>query len=1518
MYKKISFLLAILIVLTSILPISMQTVQAAESPLAQSGDTRTYDFEDGTAQGWIPAGDTKLTAVNDAAAANEGSYGLEATASSANWNGPQLDVSSLVKGTYTLKGYIKLVSGTAFTLKMTHQHTDKGATGDKYDQLVSKDANSSDWTEFEGTFSITSDMTKSFIKFESNTTSGSTSLPAPDFYLDNVTLTLVSVDNTTEEPEPQQVAYKYDFDDNTTQGWGPRGDAVQVAPSAEAKTSGGYSLKTTGRSQTWNGPSLNTLGKLVKGATYTVTAQVKFVDGVDTVNGNKINMTMEQKTTAADAKNDWKPIDSELIKDTNWHEISGTYTFTDDMAAQTLYLESDSGTISFYIDDVVITSDSASNPSEPQAPAFQTVTFEDQTANGFTPRTGNEVLTVTNEANNTTNGGYALKVDGGREYEYSGPSLRIENYIDQGWEYKVTAYVKLAGTGSADVSAADIDMSTQIGNGSGASYPPISKKTVDLKDNWVKFEGTYRYTNTSSGYITIYFQSANKNASYYIDDISIVRTDSVPVEVQKDLTPIKDVYKNDFLIGNAIAPNELDGNSFELLKQHFNVITAGNDMKPENLQAKKGVFTFDTADAMIQKAHDNNIQVHGHVFVWHQQTPAWMNSEVDENGKQITVKNEKGIDTPVPLSREEALDNMRNHIETVVKHFGDKVISWDVVNEAIDDNSLQNPSDWKSTLRKASMWYQSIGDDYIEQAFLIARKALDDNNLTNIKLYYNDYNDENPKKAQAICAMVKELNDNYKKATGTDKLLIDGIGMQAHYNLTTKPENVESALQNYSDLGVKVSVSELDITTGSGATQSDKDAKAQAYLYAQLMKIYKKHAESISRVTIWGLDDGNSWRKEFFPLPFDANFQAKEAYYAIIDPDKYLSEHDAPPTVQINEAKAAYGTPEIDGTEDSIWSKAEDIPVSKLSIAWSLANGTAKALWDDKNLYVLVNVKDTELDKASQNPWEQDSVEAFVDENNGKTTTYQKDDGQYRVSFENKQSFNPAEISTGFESATKVSGTNYTVEMKIPFKTVTPSNNQKIGFDVQINDAKGSGTRKGTANWNDTTGVGYQDTSVYGVLTLTNGSTQGGSTSSGNSQNPPPQIDTSITVDGKAGAIASTVAENRDGKIVTTITVDDSKVAALIGEKSKIALSAPKSDVVTGQLSAETVKNMAAKDAVLEIKTANATYTLPAAQVDIAQLVSQFGSNTDLKNIKVSVCISGATDATNKLVADTASKENYKVAAKPIDFSITCTAGSKTVDVSKFNEYVERTIAIPDGVNPSDITTGIVLNKDGSFSHVPTTIIKVDGKYYAKINSLTNSTYALLSSAKTFGDVENHWSKSAVNDVASRLIMNGVDNTNFSPDMAITRGEFVESIVKALGIYRQGEGKDVFADVSKDSSYFDAVGIAYQYGIVAGYKNGEFRPMGNITRQEAMTIVAKAMKITGLKTDYTADEVSQSLEAFNDNDKLAGWAENSVAACIKAEIVSGKGTDVMAPMADITRAETASIIEKLLKKSNLI
>jgi endo-1,4-beta-xylanase len=520
---------------------------------------------------------------------------------------------------------------------------------------------------------------------------------------------------------------------------------------------------------------------------------------------------------------------------------------------------------------------------------------------------------------------------------------------------------------------------------------------------------------------------------------------------------LKDQYKDFFPVGNVISPRDLGGPRFELLKKHFDILTAENAMKPLYLQGQKGVFTFETADRLVNAVLEAGMKMHGHTLAWHQQSPEWINRE--------------------GISRDEAIENLITHVKTVAAHFRGRVISWDVLNEVFIDNP-PNPNDWKDSLRQTP-WYRAIGPEYIEIAFRAAREADPD-----AVLYYNDYNLDNRNKALAVYNMVRELNEQYPDVLG--RHLIDAVGMQGHYRVSMNPENAAAGLRSFISLGVEVSITELDVQAGMNNSLTTEQAVQQGLMYARLFAFFREHAANLGRVTIWGLDDGSSWRAQTNPTLFDKNLLPKPAFYGALNPSAYIAENQGLLSIfkkQPSQADARNGTPALD-PKDPLWETAPDIPISQNVMAWQGASGRARALWDDKYLYVRITVNNAELNKDNPAPHEQDSVEIFIDEGNHKASYMQDDDGQYRVNFNNERSFSPPTIAQGFESAAVAGDRSYTVIVKIPFRTITPKENLVIGFELQINGASARGGRQSISTWNDNSGEAWQDPSLYGLLRL--------------------------------------------------------------------------------------------------------------------------------------------------------------------------------------------------------------------------------------------------------------------------------------------------------------------------------------------------------------------------------------------------------------------------------------------------
>ena len=411
------------------------------------------------------------------------------------------------------------------------------------------------------------------------------------------------------------------------------------------------------------------------------------------------------------------------------------------------------------------------------------------------------------------------------------------------------------------------------------------------------------------------------------------------------------------------------------------------------------------------------------------------------------------------------------------------------------------------------------------------------------------------------------------------------------------------------------------------------------------------------------------------------------------------------------------------------------------------------------------------------------------------------------------------------------------------------------------------------------------------------------------------------SVNGKPFVIGTTETTKRGAETVTTVSVDSQAINQILGSEGNntvITIPVGKADVGAGVLTGDLVKSMENHQAVIEIKTDNVTYTLPAKNINIEAIAQQIGSAVQLKDIKVEIEISKVSLEYVKVIEDTGAKGGYTLVVPPVEFNIKCTANNQTVTVSKFNEYVERTIALPANVDPNKITTGVVVNPDRTVRHVPTTIIKENGRYYAKINSLTNSTYTVIYHPVEFADVNyRQWVKDAANDMGSRMIISGSADNLFDPDKEITRAEFAEIIVKALGL-KPYSGKSVFSDVKEDHLRFGYIMAAYEYGLITGKGNNRFAPDEKITREQALAIISKAMSLTGLSYEMDEQDTKEILASYKDSKNISSWARESVALCLKLEITSGKGNGLISPKTNITRAEIAVFMQKLLKKSNLI
>ncbi|RNI26827.1 endo-1,4-beta-xylanase [Rufibacter latericius] len=344
---------------------------------------------------------------------------------------------------------------------------------------------------------------------------------------------------------------------------------------------------------------------------------------------------------------------------------------------------------------------------------------------------------------------------------------------------------------------------------------------------------------------------------------------------------LKDAFKGKFHIGTALNTQQITGQdaaSVQVVKENFNAVVAENCMKSGMIQPREGQFKFDLPDQFVKFGEENKMLINGHTLIWHSQAPRWFFT--DSLGRNV--------------SREVLIQRMKTHIYTVVGRYKGRVHTWDVVNEAI----LEDGS-WRK-----SKFYEIIGKDFIKLAFQFAREA-----DPKAELYYNDYSMALPKKRAGVVEMVKELQQQGVK--------IDGIGMQGHIGLTyPTTEEFEKSILAFAGLGVKVMITELDLTVlpspggNIGAEVSANfeyqqkmnpypnglpDSVSQAFneRYLDFFKLFLKHQDKISRVTLWGVSDKDSWRNGWpvrgrtdYPLLFDRDNKPKAVVNSIIQAAK--------------------------------------------------------------------------------------------------------------------------------------------------------------------------------------------------------------------------------------------------------------------------------------------------------------------------------------------------------------------------------------------------------------------------------------------------------------------------------------------------------------------------------------------------------------------------------------------------------------------------------------------------------
>ena len=823
----------------------------------------TYDFEGGTAQGWIPFyGSTTPAATN--AAAYTGSYSLLTSTSASGTGGPSISLNSvLLPGAqYTITGWVKLASGaTSANANFSMIRID--STGTHYDTIGGYEIAVTDtgWAEIGGAYTPSTTETSLLLYAQ---LVGATS--AVGIYLDDVIIT-----ETAPPPNGAMIA-SYTFN-GSNDGWFGFGNPTltpTTSPLADPNNNT-TSLLVSNRTAGYMGPALNLLGvnNFVAGATYQITAYV-MLQSADT---SGPTVSLSSKTADCATSGSYGTIaTSAALSNTAWTKVQGTFSYSNLPGPPTtldLYLQSSSATDSFYVSDVTIglLSPAPLSPSQQDNTGISS-TFEDDTTDGWGSRSGSSTVAASTAAAHS--GTHSLLTTG-RTANWDGPSISVSDKMYVGSTYNVSVWVRLVPT---DGSSHVINMSLQTTLSGTASYPGVSGYpgiTVPADGAWHQIS-VQNYTMSSpydTGQASLYLQtvpaSGNDLVSFYIDDFQLSYVP--PASIQTGIPSIFQTLSSYFPIGAAVDQTDLSGAHGQLLTKHFDSMTPGNELKWSSVEASLGTYTYGNGDNLVNEAVCANMKVRGQNLVWATgaQTPAYATGDgTNSAANQATV-----------------ISNIQEHIQSEVQHFGSKVYAWDVINEPIDPN--------QPDCLEHGPFYQVLGKSYIDVALQAARQYAPTGTL----LFINEYSTADPNRLACLVTVFQDLKNR--------GIPIDGIGHEMHSAINYPSV---SAVVNSIDTmaaafpGIVQQITEMDISVyNAGDTTSNYGNSIppsvlaeEGWLYSQYFDAFRQLSGKISAVTIWGMADDDTWLDSFpvtrtdYPLPFDMNLQAKPAYWGIVDP----------------------------------------------------------------------------------------------------------------------------------------------------------------------------------------------------------------------------------------------------------------------------------------------------------------------------------------------------------------------------------------------------------------------------------------------------------------------------------------------------------------------------------------------------------------------------------------------------------------------------------------------------------
>lgn len=1021
-------------------------------PSAEAVDLMQDTFETGYGS-WKGVGSTITITSDEAHGGTKSLYVHDRTAS---WGAPRCSMTGILAAGKTYEFQASAMfpgSGSQqFALKMIY--TDSSGT-DHYDNITYKQANAGEWVTLSGSYTVPNGATGMILYVElpgANTDQG--------YYIDDV---LVRGEKTTIQLNDK---YESDFEDGTTQSWNGRGSAT-VERSTKYAHSGTTSLYVSGRTQLWNGATRSASDIMEAGGYYKVGTYVLY-DGASYSDTQKFSINLQYDLNG---KENYYTIATETAAKGEWQYVGSEFTVPEGATNFYIYVQTgytsapkEQDLMDFYMDD-------ASGEHLPDPTIQEDITsLKDAYADYFK-------IGCACAGSEFAQGATKALIQKHYNSLTLGNELKPDSVLDQALSQ---AYVKETGDDTApQISLNEADEMLKF---AAANQIPVRghvlvwhsqtpdwffKENFDSDGAWVSKE---KMTQRLENYIKIVMETLAKD----YPDVTFYAWDVVN-EAASDAGTIRPAGSNNEVNGQSAWVKVYGDQSYIPLAFEFakKYAPAGcklfyNDYN-EYSPNKQAYIISDILKPLIEKNLIDGVGMQSHISMSYPSIDLYRSAmqQYVDLGLEIQVTELDISEKSNAYADQLALAQRYQDVFKMYKEMKDSgvnlsaVVIWGITDSTswiggypllFDKDYQAKPSyyavvdtDSKVETIQTMTAYQYDGTDAdLERALEIGTAQYLSSKTGRISTYFKAaWSDENMVVRVYNPAVSADTKGSYVAIYGNQVDSMEGFPI-ASQTITSDTEYIDLKWESSSNAGWEPkngSTIHLDVFNNDAAWNCLDLAKSFFDMMNESGSIDGGALPTCGIVTL-----------------------AKQPKYA------EATKTDTPIT--------------IDGDIDAAWADANTIDVNTYSMG-NGATAVSKMLWDENYLYVLTKVTDPVLSVASANAYEQDTVEVFFDENNHKSTSYETDDIQCRVNYENEKTVTDGRSTDAFLSGAKKTATGYIVEVAIPHTIDAFHSNQIVGFDVQVNDdGTGDGKRTSIANWNDLSGMGYTDPSGFGVLKL--------------------------------------------------------------------------------------------------------------------------------------------------------------------------------------------------------------------------------------------------------------------------------------------------------------------------------------------------------------------------------------------------------------------------------------------------